>query len=242
MRKPTATSLYLKVINSKSMFKLSLMKRRILLLTISLLLLNFCLLSTKVVAQPSFSVGAGFNVANVNDPRLKYFLKPGIQVGGFVTYPINRNISFVGGLQSSIVASRWQLVYTTTNPPSTTKVNIDFRIAYLDIPVTVKFRNEKKLYFHTGVKASVKLGAHLKVTNDYFDLSELEKKGFSSPIIALRAGIGYNCTKHLAVELLSDLGLSDFQVNSQFGNYTERLNVFQATVLYKFPLNGQYKM
>lgn len=214
------------------------MKQRILLLTISLVLINFCLLSTTAIAQPSFSVGAGFNVANIKGP-IAYFLKPGIQVSGFVTNPINRNISFVGGLQCSTVAYKEKIdFYTNDSQPIRTRRNIDYRITYLDIPVTVKFRNEKKLYFHTGIKTSMKLGAHLKMTDDYFDLSEAEKKGFSSPIIALRAGIGYNCTKHLAVELLGDLGLSDFTVNSQFGNYTERLNQFQATVLYKFANKG----
>lgn len=184
-----------------------------------------------------FGLKGGLNVSNFSGDTDGIDLKSrfGFNVGGFVEIKFSEKFALEPEVLYSTQGARTENVGAEVEGIPYTG-DIDFNLAYINIPVMFKYYAAEKFSVEAGPQIGFLTSAKTKTKLDGFSqtVEQDAKDSFESIDFGLNLGAGYDFTENFSAGVRYNLGLSNI-AKTEAGDDSKLHNgVFSLSVGYKF--------
>ncbi|TRX39703.1 porin family protein [Flavobacterium restrictum] len=185
--------------------------------------------------KAKFGIKAGLNLANqsftgIFEPSTS--ATTGFNVGGFVAIDVADKLVFQPELLYSTQGSKFdqQIVIDGVNYVVATQ----FKLAYLNVPLMMKYYAAEKFSFEAGPQIGFLTSAKIKASYNGNSNEQDAKDGFKSIDFGVNFGLGYDFSKNISLGARYNLGLSNTADTDPGEDVKIKNNVFSISLGYKF--------
>ncbi len=220
--------------------------KKILLSTVAL-----CMAAVTTASAQEFSYGAklGLNISNISMSYDNSDYDEGDDEGD------KSRMSFVLGVMgeyklSDQMAVSAELLYSAQGDKSKSEDSDDdysssytykTNLSYINIPILFNYYVAEGIAVKAGIQPGFLLGAKYKYSWEKTQDGETEsgdddedaKKDYNSIDFSIPIGVSYNITENIMVDARYNIGVANISKYTE-GGYSEKNNVFQLSVGYKF--------
>ena len=182
------------------------------------------LLTLGVSAQTQFGATAGLNMANITDADDSK-MRLGIRLGASFSTELSDVMTLQSGLLYSVKGVAGELDYVVYDPfsgviLSSTTVDIDQSLGYIEIPFGVKFAVSDQFSLDAGLYSAFLISSVVTIDGES---SDSETEGLNTIDFGIGLGASFSATDAISINLGYQMGLNTVVEDADEGKNTNIL-------------------
>lgn len=205
--------------------------KRIIVLFIALLGFN-----SMEAQKVKYGIKAGLNIANLNIDQNGFpstSSVANVHAGFFAEMQLSKKVAFQPELLYSAQGAKFD--YLIDDGEGLYSTENTFKLAYLNVPLMIKYYPESKLFLEAGPQVGFLTSARLKTkVIGYGASSRNADDAFKNIDFGFNVGAGYNFSKHVTANARYNFGLSNIAEKDPGESVKVKNSVFSLSLGYIF--------